>query len=243
MARTRSAGMRFHCEMAWGRTPAASASALTLPATLIARSIGFRSIPYERQTFGMTASISLRDGRACFRQNESMSFAENLKRLLTERGISHAELGRHLNISGQAVSQWLSTCGTAPRHARLREIAAFFQIPVSALTDEIAGFSDAGLAFASPPGARLIPDIEASDPAEDEGYEDLIDAAEAMLATENANFTPKELALLAKELWREFQDDASGRPVADRVQDVIERRRLMIQTAKRLRIGRWRAPR
>lgn len=189
----------------------------------------------------MIASISLRDGQGRIGHNESMSFAANLKRLMNERGVSSAELGRHLGITGQAVNQWLTHGGTAPRHARLEAIAAYFHIPVSALTDGTTGFGEISVsAFAAPPGPRQIQDIEESSPADDEGYDELLNAADTMLTAEDTPLSKKDFARLAMALWQEVSDIGASVPIAERIATVIERRRRMIIAARRLAVGPWR---
>lgn len=63
------------------------------------------------------------------------------------RGISSAELGRAVGITGQAVSQWLSPEGTMPRGQRLARIATALGVSVSELTAEAGGFAEAPAAF------------------------------------------------------------------------------------------------
>lgn len=51
-------------------------------------------------------------------------------------GVSQSELGRRLGIRSQAVNQWLKPGGTAPRGARLHQVAAALGVALSELLAE-----------------------------------------------------------------------------------------------------------
>jgi transcriptional regulator with XRE-family HTH domain len=61
-------------------------------------------------------------------------FALNLRRLLDSKGLPAAELARGINVSPQAISQWL-TLQTAPTTRRLVQIAAVLGVTVQRLTE------------------------------------------------------------------------------------------------------------
>ena len=65
-----------------------------------------------------------------------MSFAENLRAAMDRAGVSQSELGRRLGIRSQAVNQWLKPGGTAPRGARLHQVAAALGVGLSELLAE-----------------------------------------------------------------------------------------------------------
>ena len=65
-----------------------------------------------------------------------MSFAENLRAAMDRAGVSQSELGRRLGIRSQAVNQWLRPGGTAPRGARLHQVAAALGVGLSELLAE-----------------------------------------------------------------------------------------------------------
>lgn len=82
------------------------------------------------------------------------------------RGLTKAELGRRLGITGQAVSQWLKPGGTSPVGARLEEIAAILGVPPSELHGGTPGLADASATFLAPPGPPdeydRLPDMAAA---------------------------------------------------------------------------------
>lgn len=65
-----------------------------------------------------------------------MSFADNLRAAMKRANVSQSELARRLGIHSQAVNQWLKPGGTAPRGARLVEIAEAIGVELSALLAE-----------------------------------------------------------------------------------------------------------
>jgi transcriptional regulator with XRE-family HTH domain len=65
-----------------------------------------------------------------------MSFADNLRAAMRKAKVSQSELARRLGIRSQAVNQWLQPEGTAPRGARLREVAAAVGVELSELLAE-----------------------------------------------------------------------------------------------------------
>jgi transcriptional regulator with XRE-family HTH domain len=68
-----------------------------------------------------------------------MSFSENLRAVMERGGVSQSELARRLGIRSQAVNQWLKPGGTAPRGARLHEIATALGVGLSELLAETPG--------------------------------------------------------------------------------------------------------
>ena len=69
-----------------------------------------------------------------------MGFAENLERLMRERGLSRRQLAQRLGITQQAVGQWFrSTNPTFPAH-RIQDICAILgATPNELLGDGLAG--------------------------------------------------------------------------------------------------------
>jgi transcriptional regulator with XRE-family HTH domain len=63
--------------------------------------------------------------------------AQNIKRTLDLRGLRPADLARKLNVSPQAVSQWLQ-CQTTPSTRRLAQIAGAVEVTVEMLRNKPA---------------------------------------------------------------------------------------------------------
>ena len=57
------------------------------------------------------------------------SFAERLKELRTEKGLSTKELGKHVGVSGMAISRWERSAGV-PVLDNVVALANFFEVTV-----------------------------------------------------------------------------------------------------------------
>jgi SOS-response transcriptional repressor LexA len=62
-----------------------------------------------------------------------LSIGERIRQARTERGITQEALGKRLEVSKNAVTQW-ETGATVPRTRRLRQIEVALSLPVGALT-------------------------------------------------------------------------------------------------------------
>lgn len=102
------------------------------------------------------------------------------------------------------------------------------------------GLADAGSSLAPPPGPVTIPPVTEIVPEEEDGFDTLLAAAEAMLTEEGAPMSQREFALLARQLWREVEDLGADVPLPDRITKIIARRRTMLRAARRLAVGPWR---
>ncbi len=74
-------------------------------------------------------------------QNESMAFAENLRRLMAQRGIRAAQLGPLLGVTPTTVRQWLEG-KTNPVGHRLARIASALGVPPEALFAPPSGMAE-----------------------------------------------------------------------------------------------------
>ena len=102
------------------------------------------------------------------------------------------------------------------------------------------GLADAGVAFTHSDEPPTIPPVTEITPEEEDGFDALLAAAEAMLAEEGAPLSPREFAHLARQLWREVEDLGADMPLPARIATIIERRRTMLRAARRLAVGPWR---
>ncbi len=68
-----------------------------------------------------------------------MTFAHNLRAAMDRAGVSQSELARRLGIRSQAVNQWLKAGGTAPRGARLLQVAAALNVGLVELLGKSEG--------------------------------------------------------------------------------------------------------
>lgn len=83
-------------------------------------------------------ALGLRDfhmGRDVKRIN-SMEFADKLKQLRTERGLSQEKLAEQIGVSRQVITKWESGTGT-PKIDNLKTLADYFHVTI----DEILGRS------------------------------------------------------------------------------------------------------
>lgn len=62
-------------------------------------------------------------------------FSENLLSLLHQKGIDQKQLALDLNISPASVTHWIKE-NKYPRISRIEEIAEYFDVPMSRLTED-----------------------------------------------------------------------------------------------------------
>lgn len=63
-------------------------------------------------------------------------FANNLKKLLAENGMSQTELAKKLNVSQQSVSSWVSG-KTVPRMGKIEELSILFNVSKSKIIEPV----------------------------------------------------------------------------------------------------------
>lgn len=102
-----------------------------------------------------------------------------------------------------------------------------------------SGVAEPAAAFATP-GQPTSPPVTDITIEEDDGYDALLVAVEALARDEGAALTRREFAHLVRTMWQEVTDEGDQLPLADRIHTVIERRRTMFRTARQLAVGKWR---
>ena len=126
----------------------------------------------------------------------SMPFAENLKRIMSQKDVDQSELARRLGVSPQAVNQWASGV-TAPRGKRFAKVAEALEVDPADLWTP--GVATVGLT--SPTASLQAQRLEAARLA---GWESLAVAADALevepewLLAVEAGHVPLEAAFILK---------------------------------------------
>jgi transcriptional regulator with XRE-family HTH domain len=141
-----------------------------------------------------------------------MAFSNNLRRLMAARGMSNAELGRHLGITGQAVSQWLTPGGTSPVGHRLERIAQVLGVPTSDLLAGQPGMSEDSATFLSSPGP----------PDEYDRLPDMAAALDDALAAQNIRIPARALTRHAQAALAEASRMDRRLPFEDRARLAAE---------------------
>lgn len=77
-----------------------------------------------------------------------MSYGEKIAKLRREKGITQVTLGRHLNVTYQAVSKW-ERDESDPDFATMNKIAKYFGVPLSYFTDGDGALSETAVSSAA----------------------------------------------------------------------------------------------
>lgn len=161
--------------------------------------------------------MSLRDAPRPGAVNESMAFADNLRRLMDARGITAAALGPRVGVTPQAVSQWL-VGKTSPVGKRLERLAAALGTTQEAL-------------FAPPTGMREeSPAYFVGAPADE--YHRLADVADllsAKLAEDGLALGQRRLILFAQQALAQAALMDRRLPFEERARIAVEARAIDIR--------------
>ncbi len=157
-----------------------------------------------------------------------MGFAENLERLMRERGLSRRQLAQRLGITQQAVGQWFRTANpTFPAH-RIGDICAI----LGATPNELLGDGQGGAG----PGVReaqgRLDDAAVSERlrAEDEEFAEVSDAVLRMLREAGMPTDQRTIAIVAQRVWRDVRALGRQIPFAERLELTLSERRSAIES-------------
>jgi transcriptional regulator with XRE-family HTH domain len=164
----------------------------------------------------------LHDATPPLRQNESMAFADNLKRLMARQNVSRIDIAAALGVSAQAVSQWMSG-RTQPVGRRLTALAAVLRVPVTALVEEPGGLTE------QQGPIQGAPEVETAH--EDEQFAELAAALEAMLLEEHMPADTRTVSRLARVVWRDMEVYRSL-PFEDRLALTLSAHRSKLKQAR-----------
>lgn len=154
--------------------------------------------------------MSFGDSARGLSQNESMAFADNLRRLMTLRSMTAAELGPRVGVTPQAVSQWLRG-QTHPVGKRLALVAGALGTTPGALVSESGGMSEEGETF------------QVGSPADE--YHRLADVAEMLtteLATAGITLGQRRVILFAQQALAQASQMPRALPFEERARLAVE---------------------
>ncbi len=156
-----------------------------------------------------------------------MGFAENLERLMRERGLSRRQLAQRLGITQQAVGQWFrSTNPTFPAH-RIQDICAILgATPNELLGDGLAG---AGPGVREAQGRLEDDAVSERLRAEDEEFAEVSHAVLRMLREAGMPTDQRTIAIVAQRVWRDVRALGRQMPFAERLELTLSERRSAIE--------------
>lgn len=161
-------------------------------------------------TFAPGEITSFADTGGGVLHNESMAFADNLRRLMQLRGVRAAQLGPRLGVTPTAVRQWLDG-KTHPVGRRLAELAEALEVAPDELFAQAAGFSDPSQEFqgpAAPDELHRLPEV--------------VEALAAKLAEDGISLGPRRTTAHAQAALQQASAMNRALPFEERTRLAVE---------------------